>query len=76
MKKCETQFYNLPITRLFTNKEEPHRNGKALLQLTTYETQSFLWYGAAALSPSPLPERTDMVLTPRSGDMFKIFSNG
>ena len=59
---------------IIVNKESPtFRWGS--LQLTTYETQSSLWYGAAALSPSPSPERTDMVLTPRSGDLFKIFSD-
>lgn len=32
------------------NKEEPRRNGKALPQLTTYETQSSLLVAAGALS--------------------------
>ena len=59
---------------IIVNKESPtFRWGS--LQLTTYETQSSLWCGAAVLSPSPCPERTDMVLTPRSGDLFKIFSD-
>lgn len=59
---------------IFNHKESP-TYWWGFLQLTTYETQSSLWCGAAALSPSPCPERTDMVLTPESGDMFKIFSN-
>ena len=50
--KSEPHVLNCPtltVSRSY-NKEEPHRNGKALLQLTTYETQSSLLVAAGALS--------------------------
>ena len=53
-------------------KEEPRRNGKALLQLTTYETQSSI-YWHQVLSPSPGTGGADTVTMQPVLSSFKIF---